>query len=179
MDFPAGYPADPNEAYEVLKTRTRLSTDDVIMLALIESSGEAIYAAIAKAIGNEQARTLLMRNGQEERGHSRRLAKALKLLGGPEMAFPELPQNPFTRALPDEMSVNGDFLAALECAEREGELQYGAWADGEPNQEVARLYRQIGTEETRHGERIAQVMSLLGWSGGLGQAADRSSLSIV
>ncbi|MET0987969.1 MAG: hypothetical protein ABW034_21425 [Steroidobacteraceae bacterium] len=56
MDFPAGYPPDPIEAYDVLKTRSRLSTDDVIVLALIESSGEAIYAAIAKAIDNEQAR---------------------------------------------------------------------------------------------------------------------------
>ncbi|MET0987970.1 MAG: ferritin family protein [Steroidobacteraceae bacterium] len=120
-----------------------------------------------------------MRNGQEERGHSSRLAKALRLFGGPEMVMPEVPQNPFTRALPDAMSVNADFLAALERAEREGELQYGAWADGEPNQQVARLYRQIGAEETRHGERIAQVMSLLGWSGGLGQAADRNSLPIV
>ncbi|MET0657285.1 MAG: hypothetical protein ABW110_03895, partial [Steroidobacteraceae bacterium] len=55
-DFPAGYPADPNEAYNVLKMRTRLSTDDVFVLALIESSGEAIYAAIAKAIDNERSK---------------------------------------------------------------------------------------------------------------------------
>jgi rubrerythrin len=162
VSLPPGYPTDALEAFNLLKARKRLSQQDVAVLAMIESSGEAFYMAAARAIKNDAARALLARNAQEERGHAHRLVKALGLLGAPPFSLPADSDNPFVRTVPEELPVDSAFLAMLESAERDGDLQYQAWADAEANPEVARLYRQNGIEETRHGERVKQVKQLLG-----------------
>lgn len=157
--LPAGYPTDAGAAFKLLGTRTKLSIDDLKVLALLEQTGEAGYFAMAAATHNEEAKALLTRNGQEERGHAHRLLKAIKLLGG-DFALPEDRENPFYsgRVLPQ---LTGNMMEAIAMAEGGGNLDYQRWADAEPNQEVAKIYRQNGSEESRHQERATQVQALL------------------
>jgi rubrerythrin len=56
--------------------------------------------------------------------------------------------------------MSREFLRMLEQGEYEGERIYEGWASTEPNAEVAKLLRQNGAEETRHGKRLLEVMKL-------------------
>ena len=161
MNIPAGYPADLNGAFAVLKTRKKLAPDDLKALAMLESAGEVFYLSIAKATANDEARKLLTRNGQEERGHAHRIVKAIKLLTGEDFELPAHRDNPFAQGIPEQMQADAALLGGLELGEQDGDLQYQTWAATEPNAEVAKLYRQNGVEETLHGERVAQVKRLL------------------
>ena len=161
MQLPEGYSADSQAAFALLKTRKRLSLDDVKVLAILECFGEEFYFGLARQMPNEEARELLMRNGQEERAHAHRLLKATRLLGGEEFELPSAAENPFLQTPAPPTPVTADLLAAFAQGEADGDLQYQAWADAEPNPEVAKLYRQNGLEETRHGERLKQVRALL------------------
>jgi hypothetical protein len=160
--IPAGYPDNQPEAFALLATRARLSIDDLKILALLETAGEAFYFAAARATDNAQAKALLTRNGQEERGHAHRLLKAIALLGG-EYSLPEADANPYIVPMQLEGMLNADLFAAIQQGEQDGDLQYQAWADAEAeaNPEVAKIYRQNGSEETRHSERLAEVAALL------------------
>lgn len=157
--LPEGYPAEAGAAFKLLGTRAKLAVDDLKVLALLELAGEASYFAMAAATDNEDAKALLMRNGQEERGHAHRLLKAIKLLGG-DFALPEDRENPF---YPKNSiaQLTGDMMAAIARAEGGGNLDYQNWADAESNPDVAKIYRQNGSEETRHQERATQVQALL------------------
>jgi rubrerythrin len=159
--LPDGYPTDLGAAYGLLQSRPKLSVDDLKVLALIECAGETFYTLIANSVDNAEAAALLKRNGQEERGHAHRLKKAIQLLTGADYVLPEGKENPFARDLPASIMVDEKFLAGLEGSERDGDAQYRKWADAESNGEVARLFRQNGAEEMRHGERAAAVRSLL------------------
>jgi rubrerythrin len=158
--IPAGYPTDQTEAFMLLSTRSKLSIDDLKVLALLETAGEAFYLSLAAAVPNAEAKTLLTRNGQEERGHAHRLLKAITLLGG-SFSLPDNAENPYAQPMQLDGMVSPDFLAMLEKGEQDGDLAYQSWASAEANAEVAKLYRQNGSEETRHGERVAQVKQLL------------------
>ena len=57
--------------------------------------------------------------------------------------------------------INADLLNIIEQSEKDGDLQYQVWADAESSDAVAKILRQNGAEETRHGERVAQVVALL------------------
>jgi rubrerythrin len=159
-DLPSGYPNDQMEAFALLSTRDTLSIDDMKILALLEAAGESFYLAVADAVENEEAKSLLTRNGQEERGHAHRLLKAIALLGG-EYNLPEDTQNPYVQPMDLKGMINTDLLAIIEKTEQDGDLQYQAWADAHSNDAVAKILRQNGIEETRHGDRIAQVAALL------------------
>ena len=52
------------------------------MLALVEAAGELFYQSLARSARTDEARKLLTRTSQEERGHARRIVKALQILGG-------------------------------------------------------------------------------------------------
>lgn len=158
--LPADYPTDALAAFELLKSRKSLSVDDMKVLAMIENFGECFYQAIARGVPNAEAKALLQRSGQEERGHAARLIKAIKLKGG-SFELPKDEDNVFIQSAPKEIMADGDFMSGLAQGEMDGDLQYQAWADAEPNAEVAKLLRQNGREETRHGERIAEVKKLL------------------
>jgi rubrerythrin len=158
--IPSGYPSDQIEAFALLATRETLSIDDMKILALLEAAGEAFYFAAADAVEREEAKDLLRRNGQEERGHAHRLLKAIELLGG-EFTLPADADNPYVQPMDLAGIINADLLSIIEQGEQDGDLQYQAWADAESNQHVAKILRQNGVEETRHGERVAQVMALL------------------
>ena len=159
--LPSGYPSDLYGAFEMLKRRARLALEDLKVLAMIESAGELFYLNMAKTLVNPEAKKLMARNGQEERGHAHRMLKAIHLLGDRSFELPAHPENPFVETLAPEIPVNGDVLTMLETAEKDGNLHYQAWADAEPNAEVAKLLRQNGAEESTHGERVAQIKVLL------------------
>lgn len=158
--IPAGYPSDQLEAFSLLATRDRLSTDDMKILALLEAAGETFYLAAADAVDNDEAKDLLRRNGQEERGHAHRLLKAIELLGE-KFNLPADADNPYIQPMDLDGIINADLLNIIRQSEQDGDLQYQAWADAESNDAVAKILRQNGAEETRHGERVAQVVALL------------------
>jgi rubrerythrin len=158
---PAGYPDNQIEAFALLATRQTLSIDDLKILALLETAGEAFYLAAAAAVDNNEAKALLTRNGQEERGHAHRVLKAITLLGGTPYTLPDDEQNPYIQPMQLDGMVSAELLGMIQKGEQDGDLQYQAWAAAENNAEVAKIYRQNGSEETRHSERVAQVVSLL------------------
>ena len=158
--LPAGYPEQAFDAFALLKTRTLLSVEDMQVLAMIECFGEAFYFALADGVTDAEAQALLRRNGQEERGHAHRLLKAIKLKGG-SFDLPSNDENPFFQFAPKDLSCEADLLASLRQGEVDGDLVYSVWADAEPNSEVAALLRQNGKEETRHSERVDQVITRL------------------
>ncbi|MEQ8233939.1 MAG: ferritin-like domain-containing protein [Gammaproteobacteria bacterium] len=155
--LPAGYPADAFEAFAFLKTRERLDIEDLKVLAMIECYGEAFYRILAAGVGDAQARELLERNGAEERGHAHRVLKAIRLLGGEPFELPPDEENPFMALAPAAVPADAELFALLEQGELDGDLAYQAWADAEPNAEVAALYRLNGREETRHSERVVEA----------------------
>ncbi len=161
VTLPDGYPADAFEAFAFLKTRKRLDIEDLKVLAMIECYGEAFYQIIAAGVGHAEARALLERNGAEERGHAHRVLKAIRLLGGEPFELPAAADNPFMALAPAEVPADAELFALLEQGELDGDLAYQAWADAEPNAEVAELYRLNGREETRHSERVVTARGLL------------------
>lgn len=158
--IPEGYPGDQMEAFSLLATRERLSIDDMKVLSLLEAAGETFYLAAAAAVDNPEASALLARNGQEERGHAHRILKAISLLGE-NYELPADENNPYIQPMDLSGIINAELLAVIEKTEQDGDLQYQKWADAESNEEVAKILRLNGSEETRHGERVAQVVGLL------------------
>lgn len=57
--------------------------------------------------------------------------------------------------------VTVDLLHGLVQAEFGGDSLYRGYADNEENADVAELLRRNGREETRHGQRVEQVIELL------------------
>ena len=161
VSLPAGYPEQAFDAFAYLTTRKQLSVEDMQVLAMIECFGEAYYLLLAENVTNAEAKTLLTRNGNEERGHAHRLLKAIKLKSGSEFTLPANADNPFFKFCPTELQCNDDLIAALAKGEADGDLVYQVWADAESNAQVADLLRLNGREETRHGERVHAVMKLL------------------
>lgn len=160
--LPPGYPDQAFEAFDILKSRTRLSIEDMQVLAMIECFGEAFYFVLARHVTHPGARALLERNGREERGHAHRMLKAIRLRTGEDYALPADEDNPFFRFLPAELSCDANIIASLEAGEADGDLTYQAWADNEPDAMISNLLRQNGREETRHGQRASEVRRLLG-----------------
>jgi len=160
ITLPEGYPTDLIAAFDVLKSRKHLGVDELKVLALVEAAGELFYLSIAKSARTDEARKLLTRTSQEERGHARRILNALKILGLESATLPEAKDNPLAQNIPAEIPLSLAFLDMLEKAEFDGDAHYQTWADGEPNAEVAKLLRQNGAEETRHGERAQEVKRL-------------------
>lgn len=160
--IPAGYPTDQVEAITLLTNLDKPSVDDMKIMALIEAAGETFYTAAAAAVDNEEAKALLLRNGQEERGHAHRLLKAIKLLSGEEWALPADTDNPYVQPMDLTGMIDVALLDAIQEGEKAGDLSYQGWAEKMENAEVAKIFIQNGAEETRHGERVAQVAKLLG-----------------
>ena len=159
--LPAGYPEQAFDAFAFLKSRTRLSIEDLQVLAMIECFGEAYYFILAEGVADPEAKALLHRNGQEERGHAHRLLKAITLKGGAPFALPANEDNPFFKFVPTSLACDADMIAALEQGEIDGDLVYHVWAEAESDPRIADLLRQNGKEETRHSERVQQVRQRL------------------
>ena len=159
--LPEGYPEDQIEAITLLTSKTELTLDDLKVMVLLENAGEHFYLAAADAVDNEQASALLARNGQEERGHAHRLLKAIELLGGEPYPMPDNAENPYIQPMDLTGMINADLMVVIEQSEKDGDLSYQGWADTVGNEEVAKIFRQNGAEESRHGERVAEVAALL------------------
>jgi len=129
------------------------------MIWRIERAGEEFYALLADRVGHDEAAELLRRNGREELAHARRIAKALSLRLGAEWS----PGAEVSAPLPVPMppTVDAALFAQVVKGELNGDAGYQAWADNEPDPEVAKLLRLNGREETIHAERVRQVMAIL------------------
>lgn len=160
VNLPEGYPTEAFAAFDFLKTRTRLSVEDLKVLAMIECYGETFYEILAQGVADEEARGLLLRNAAEERGHAHRCLKAIALLGG-EFELPAKQDNPFMALAPAEIPMNAELIGLLEKGEIDGDLAYQHWADAEPVAEIAQLYRLNGREEIRHCQRVGEVKARL------------------
>jgi rubrerythrin len=159
--LPAGYPEEAFAAFAFLKDRAHLSVDDLKVLALIECYGEAFYFRLADSVSLPEAKALLRRNGQEERGHAHRVLKTIRLKTGEPYELPADADNPFISNLPADVTCDTGIIGALEAGEADGDLTYQAWADNEPDAAIADLLRQNGREESRHGQRATEVRRLL------------------
>ena len=159
METPTGYPASANDAFALLRSKSRLNIDDLKVLAMIEQSGKDYYLALAKVANQPEARALLEKNAHEELGHAHRMLNAIRLLGG-SFSLPGPEENPY--ALPTMFDeLDPVFLAELIRGEEGGDANYQKWANNEPNHDVAHLLRLNGSEEIGHGQRVAQVVALL------------------
>jgi rubrerythrin len=136
-----------------------LDVHNMELLWKLECSGEASYLAMAELVDDDRAAELLRRNGREETGHARRIARALSIkLGTDWTPSPELAA-PMPVAAPPHLDA--DILRMIVQAERDGDAGYQKWADAEPDAEVERLLRLNGREESLHGERIDEVIGIL------------------
>ena len=137
-----------------------LDVDAMRALFKIELSGEDFYNALAERLANDDAALLLKRNGREEAGHARRLARAIGLkLGQDFHPTPEMLERSEIH-LPD--SVDASYLPRLVKLELDGEPGYRKWAENEPDPEVARLLLLNGREEALHAQRVTEAMAILG-----------------
>jgi Rubrerythrin len=129
------------------------------LLYRLEISGDDFYQALADRIGNDEAGDLLRKNGREELGHARRVQRAIGIKLGTDYEPSAEIRTPFAIPLPKTIGL--DLFPAIVKAEMDGDAGYQYWADRESDPEVARLLRLNGREETGHGERVAQALSIL------------------
>lgn len=149
--------------FAAVTAMTGLEQLDVAALRLvyrIERAGETFYNLLAERIGNAEAADLLRRNGREERAHAERIRKVLGIKLGHDYEPTAEDQAPYAIALPPTVGV--DLLPLIVQGELAGDADYHRWAEREPDPEAQRLLRQNGREETQHGERVKQVIALLG-----------------
>jgi rubrerythrin len=154
--------AQYGQAYEGMGSR--LERSEMEKLYQGELTGEAFYMLIADLLENEQAAELLRRNGREELAHARRLAKAMSILDGQEWTPPQ----EFAEAEPvvAPKKLSWKFFNGVYQGELAGDASYEKWASAETNEEVAKLLRLNGREETIHANRVAEVIQLLGLTEG-------------
>jgi rubrerythrin len=129
------------------------------LLIRVENSGEDFYNALADRIGNDEAADLLRRNGREEVGHARRVARAIAIKTGSTYEPSAEMLERFEVPLPDHVSL--DLFPVIVKAELDGDVGYQRWAEREADPEVARLLRLNGREETIHGERVSKALEIL------------------
>lgn len=149
----------PRYSFRQLTELDHLDADALRSLYAIEMGGDDFYQALADRVGNEEAATLLRRNGREEAGHARRVGRAITILEGSEFAPGPDPRERAPLQLPDP--IDPSLFAQLLEGERAGDDVYEKWATHEPDPEVARLLRLNGREESIHAGRVEQVLALL------------------
>jgi len=124
----------------------------------LEFDGERLYETIADRIAHAEAADLVRRNGREEAVHGERLMKAIALKTGE-------PYEPARRGTGTDIelpaTISAKFLRRVAQGEHEGGASYQAWADNEPNEEIARLLRQNGREEVMHARRVELAVELI------------------
>jgi len=139
---------------------SKLDVPELTMMYRIEMAGELFYNKLADLVGNEEAASLLRKNAVEERGHARRLARMISIKIGHEWEPTPDVEELLEVPLPD--SIDPAMFAAIVKGELNGDVGYQKWADAEENEEVQRLLRLNGREETIHAGRAQQVFELLG-----------------
>ena len=137
----------------------RLGVQEMQTIWRVEMAGEKFYELLAERIDNEEAKELLRRNAVEEKGHARRIARALSIALGSEWHPTEEQEALLDVPMPD--TVDARLFAGIVQGEINGDAGYQKWADNEPNEEIARLLRLNGREETIHAERAGRVLEIL------------------
>lgn len=158
--LPAGMPQTSEAAFAYIGTIDRPSVDDLKLMVCLEASGLSFYKALAAGAPSKAIGDLLAANGREEMAHARRLQKAIEILTGETFDIPAPDANPYDTA-PATLPVDETLLDNMAKGEFGGELMYEGWAAKIGNDEVAKLLRQNGKEERRHGERAQQAKALL------------------
>ncbi len=138
----------------------KLEVPQLTLMYRIEMAGELFYNKLADLVNNEEAASLLRKNAVEERGHARRLARMISIKLGHEWVPGADVEQLLDVPLPP--SVDQSMFAAIVKGELNGDAGYQKWADAEENEEVERLLRLNGREETIHAGRAQQVFDLLG-----------------
>jgi rubrerythrin len=156
--------ADFFSAVAALNAIEQLDVDALRLLYRVECSGEDFYNRLADRIGDERAAELLRRNGREERGHAERARRVIGIKLGRPYEPTEEDRARYEITLPDAVGL--DLLPIIVQAEFDGDAGYQRWADRESDPEAQRLLRLNGREETTHGERVREVIEILGQSGG-------------
>jgi rubrerythrin len=150
----------PRYGYRQLNELDVLDVDHLCSLYTIEMGGEQLYEGLAQRVTDERAAELLRRNGREEAGHARRVARAIAIkLGGEFEPTPEMNEARPVR-LPDAIDV--EFFKTLVQGELDGDLGYQRWAANEPDPAVRRLLLLNAREESLHSRRVEEVLALLG-----------------
>ena len=125
----------------------------------VEMAGELFYNLLAERIDDAEAKELLRRNAVEEKGHARRIARALSIALGTEWEPTTEQQELLAVPMPD--TVDARLFAGIVQGELNGDAGYQKWADNEPDEEIARLLRLNGREETIHADRAGRVLEIL------------------
>lgn len=137
----------------------KLEVPELTMMYRIEMAGELFYNLLADRVGNESAADLLRKNAVEERGHARRLARMISIKLDRE--WQPSPEEAELLEVPLPETINAKIFAGVVQGEINGDTNYQRWADAESDEEVARLLRLNGREETIHAGRAQQVFDLL------------------
>ena len=137
----------------------RLGTEEMQTIWRVEMAGELFYNLLAERIDDEEAKDLLRRNAVEERGHARRIARALSVALGREWEPTDAQKEMLDVPMPP--TIDAKLFAGIVQGELNGDAGYQKWADNEPNPEIARLLRLNGREETIHANRAQRVLEIL------------------
>ncbi len=137
----------------------KLEVPEMSLLYRIEMAGELFYNILADRVGNDTAADLLRKNAVEERGHARRLARMISIKLGHE--WEPTSEEAELLAVPLPETIDSKMFAAVVQGEINGDAGYQRWADAETDEEVVRLLRLNGREETIHAGRAQQVFDLL------------------
>ncbi|MEN3975814.1 ferritin-like domain-containing protein [Emcibacter sp. SYSU 3D8] len=158
--LPATMPQTSEAAFAYIGTIETPSVDDLKLMVCLEASGQSFYDALAAGAPSEEIGALLKANGREEMAHARRLQTAIRILTGETFDIPTPDTNPYDTA-PASLRVDVALLETMAAGEFGGEVMYEGWAARIGNEEVAKLLRQNGKEERRHGERAEQAKALM------------------
>ncbi|MEY3589015.1 MAG: hypothetical protein RJA47_1611 [Actinomycetota bacterium] len=137
----------------------RLGVEEMQTIWRVEMAGELFYNMLADRIENEEAKDLLRKNAVEERGHARRIARALSIKLGHEWQPTAEQQQLLDVPMPPVIDAN--LFAGVVKGELNGDAGYQKWADAETDEEVVRLLRLNGREETIHANRAQRVFEIL------------------
>jgi rubrerythrin len=152
--------ADFFAAVAALGAIEQLDIDALRLLYRVECSGEDFYNHLADRIGNARAAELLRRNAREERGHAERVRSVIGIKLGQVYEPTAEDRARYVVPLPDTISAP-ELLPLIVQGELDGDAGYQRWADRESDAEAQRLLRLNGREETRHGERVREVIALI------------------
>jgi rubrerythrin len=151
-------PETAAEAFRHINAVTKPTIDDLKLMVYLEASGKVGYGELADSAPNEAIKNLLAANGREEVAHAHRVASVINILTGEEFKVPADDDNPYAKK--SGRAVDKATLEYLVNAEFFGDKLYQTWADNCTNAEAADLLRQNGKEETKHGMRAQEALTL-------------------
>ncbi len=157
--LPATAPATIGEAFKHINAVTHPTLDDLKLMVFLEASGQSSYLALAEGAPKAGIAELLRANGREEMDHAQRVSQAIRLLHGVEFPPPTAEQNPYAGG--PAAPVTRALLEGVVRGEDNGCALYMTWADNTDHAEAAELFRLNAVEETLHGQRAAEAITLL------------------